>query len=44
MTMEDKYYASLRQQDDFDNFSFAPNQRYEQTPRRYEQQQPHYDQ
>jgi hypothetical protein len=45
MTMEDKYYASLRQQDDFDDFCFAPNQRYEQPPpRRYDQQQPRYDQ
>jgi hypothetical protein len=43
MTMEDKYYASLRQRDDFDDFGFAPNQRYEQ-PRRYKQQQPRYDQ
>jgi hypothetical protein len=43
MTMEDKYYASLRQQDDFEDFSFAPNQRYEQ-PRCYDQQQPRYDQ
>jgi hypothetical protein len=34
MTMEDKYYASLRQRDDFDDFGFAPNQRYEQPPRR----------
>jgi hypothetical protein len=45
MTMEDKYYASLRQRDDFDDFSFAPNQRYEQSPPRlYDQQQPRYDQ
>jgi hypothetical protein len=45
MTMEDKYYASLHQQDDFDDFGFAPNQRYEQPlPRRYDQQQPRYDQ
>jgi hypothetical protein len=44
MTMEDKYYASLCQRDDFDNFGFAP-QRYEQPPpRHYDQQQPRYDQ
>jgi hypothetical protein len=38
--MQDRYYASMRQQDDFDDFSFAPQhqryKRYEQ-PRRYEQ-------
>jgi hypothetical protein len=35
----------LRQQDDFNDFGFAPNQRYEQPPpRRYDQQQPRYDQ
>jgi hypothetical protein len=44
MTMEDKYYASLCQRDDYDDLGFAP-QRYEQPPpRRYDQQQPCYDQ
>jgi hypothetical protein len=33
----------LRQRDDFDDFGFAPNQRYEQ-PRHYKQHQPGYDQ
>jgi hypothetical protein len=47
MTMEDKYYASLRQQDDFDDYGsfygFA-HQRHEQPPPRcYDQQQPRYD-
>jgi hypothetical protein len=39
MTMEDKYYASMRQQrDDFDDFGFAPHQRYDLQPRCYKQQ------
>jgi hypothetical protein len=36
--MEDRYYASMRQRDDFDDFGLAPQgyKRYEQ-PRRYDQ-------
>jgi hypothetical protein len=45
MTIEDKYYASLRQQDDLDDYGsfygFAPQP--QPQPRRYDQQQPRYD-
>jgi hypothetical protein len=47
MTMEDKYYASLRQRDDFDDYGsfygFAPQPQLQPQPRRYDQQQPRYD-
>jgi hypothetical protein len=46
--MEDKYYATLRQRDDqFDDYgsfyNFAPQRHEQPLPRRYDQQQPHYD-
>jgi hypothetical protein len=45
MTMEDKYYATLRQRDDFDDhesfYGLAPQP--QPQPRRYDQQQARYD-
>jgi hypothetical protein len=48
--VEDRYYASIRQRVDFDDFGFAPQhqryERYEQLRRheqRYEPRQPHYN-
>jgi hypothetical protein len=45
MTMEDKYYSTLRQQDDQFNdygsfYRFAPQRHEQPLPRRYDQQQP----